>query len=49
VQSRFGRALAHSSLILSNTSGGIESWELPVSIMAGYWVSSPGFYIGLEP
>jgi len=49
VQSKFGRAYAHSPLIFSKTSGGIESYELPVSIMAGYEVSSPGFYIGLFP
>jgi hypothetical protein len=30
-------------------SGGIESYEEPVSIIAGYEVSSPGFYIGLFP
>jgi len=49
VQSRFGRAAAHSYLIFSKTSGGIESYELPVSIIAGYDVSSPGCCIGLAP
>jgi len=49
VQSKLGNATAHSCLIFSNTSGGIESYELPVSIIAGYEVSSPGFCIGLAP
>jgi hypothetical protein len=49
VQSRLGRAADHSCLIFSKTSGGIESYEEPVSIIAGYEVSSPGFYIGLFP
>jgi hypothetical protein len=49
VQSRLGRVLAQFALILSKTSGGIESCELPVSIIAGYEVSSPGFYIGSAP
>jgi hypothetical protein len=35
VQSRFGRALFHSPLIFSKTSGGIDNYELPVSIIAG--------------
>jgi len=39
VQSRLGSAADHSDLILSKTSGGIESCEDPVSIIAGYEVS----------
>ena len=35
VQSRFGKAAFHSLLIFSNTSGGIESYDDPVSMMAG--------------
>jgi hypothetical protein len=46
VQSRLGRAYYHSYLIFSKTSGGIESWEDPVSIIAGYEVSCPGCCIG---
>jgi len=49
VQSKLGRAFAQFSLIFSNTSGGIESYELPVSMIAGYEVSSPGFCIGSAP
>jgi len=49
VQSRFGRAADHSDLILSKTSGGIDSWEDPVSIIAGYEVSCPGYCIGFSP
>jgi hypothetical protein len=35
LQSSSGRAYAHSSLIFSNTSGGMDNYELPVSIIAG--------------
>ena len=41
LQSSSGRFFYHCSLIFSKTSGGIESCELPVSIIAGYEVSLP--------
>ena len=38
-----------TSTTTAKTSGGMESCELPVSMMAGYCVSSPGLCIGFAP
>ena len=49
LQSSSGRFLAHCSLIFSKTSGGMESWEEPVSMIAGQLVSSPGYCMACPP